>query len=114
MAMVSLLSGLEAYITSFISRFSVGPRARHSLSVSSQAYFMAPAKCSNIAVVGAGVVGLSTALCIQKSIKNVSVTVIADKFIEETLSFGAGGFLRPDENIAPDYATSRCGKLERL
>ncbi|XP_064466628.1 D-aspartate oxidase-like [Ornithodoros turicata] len=62
---------------------------------------------SRIAVVGAGIVGLSTALCMQENIPNISVTVIADKFIEDTLSYGAGGFIRPDENIGPSYSTTR-------
>lgn len=56
---------------------------------------------TRVAVVGAGVVGLSTALCIQKNIPGCSVTVVADRFIEDTLSFGAAGFFRPDENIGP-------------
>uniref|UniRef100_A0A6B0U8A5 Putative secreted protein n=1 Tax=Ixodes ricinus TaxID=34613 RepID=A0A6B0U8A5_IXORI len=61
-----------------------------------------------IAVLGAGVVGLSTALCLQRTIPKVSVTVIADQFIEDTLSFGAGGFFRPDLNIGPTYDVTRC------
>ncbi|KAG0416462.1 hypothetical protein HPB47_006361, partial [Ixodes persulcatus] len=60
-----------------------------------------------IAVLGAGVVGLSTALCLQRTIPKVSVTVIADQFIEDTLSFGAGGFFRPDLNIGPTYDVTR-------
>uniref|UniRef100_A0A2C9JIR5 FAD dependent oxidoreductase domain-containing protein n=1 Tax=Biomphalaria glabrata TaxID=6526 RepID=A0A2C9JIR5_BIOGL len=48
-----------------------------------------------IAVVGAGAVGLSTAVNIQKSIPNAKVTIIADKFGKDTTSNGAGGFFRP-------------------
>uniref|UniRef100_A0A224YR75 D-aspartate oxidase n=1 Tax=Rhipicephalus zambeziensis TaxID=60191 RepID=A0A224YR75_9ACAR len=62
---------------------------------------------SRVAVIGAGVVGLSTALCIQNSIPGTSVTVIADRFIQDTLSFGAAGFFRPDENIGPTLGITR-------
>lgn len=48
-----------------------------------------------VAVVGAGVVGLSTALCISKSIPRCSVTVISDKFTPDTTSDVAAGILIP-------------------
>lgn len=54
-----------------------------------------------IAVIGAGVVGLSTAMNIIDSIPFVSVTVIADKFNTETTSDGAGGLFRPNYNTTP-------------
>jgi glycine/D-amino acid oxidase-like deaminating enzyme len=38
----------------------------------------------NIAVLGAGVVGLSTAINIKRNIAHANVTVIADKFLSET------------------------------
>lgn len=62
---------------------------------------------AQVAVVGAGVIGLSTALCVQKSIPGCSVTLFADRFIEDTLSFGAAGFFRPDENIGPSLDVTR-------
>ncbi|XP_037529311.1 D-aspartate oxidase isoform X1 [Rhipicephalus sanguineus] len=62
---------------------------------------------SRVAVIGAGVVGLSTALCIQNNIPGTPVTVIADRFIQDTLSFGAAGFFRPDENIGPTLGITR-------
>ncbi|XP_046578287.1 D-aspartate oxidase-like [Haliotis rubra] len=51
-----------------------------------------------VAVVGAGVVGLSTAINILENVPGVDVTVIADKFEEETTSSGAGGHFRPNLN----------------
>ncbi|XP_022250332.1 D-aspartate oxidase-like [Limulus polyphemus] len=54
-----------------------------------------------VVVIGAGVVGLSTALCIQEIMPGVELTVIADKFENDTLSSGAGGLFRPDDNIGP-------------
>ena len=50
----------------------------------------------NIAVIGAGVVGLSTAVNLQNHLGNeCHVTVIADKFFEETTSYGAAGIFKP-------------------
>ncbi|XP_055981214.1 D-aspartate oxidase [Sorex fumeus] len=48
-----------------------------------------------IAVVGAGVVGLSTALCISRMVPRCSVTVISDKFTPHTTSDVAAGMLIP-------------------
>ncbi|ESO87796.1 hypothetical protein LOTGIDRAFT_166093 [Lottia gigantea] len=49
----------------------------------------------NIAVIGAGIIGLSTAVNIQNRLPNATVTVIADKFEKDTTSYGAGGLIRP-------------------
>lgn len=68
---------------------------------------MAPSG-KRVAVVGAGVVGLNTALEVQRKHPELEVTVIADKFNGETLSDGAAGLLRPDTYIfGPDLDTSR-------
>lgn len=48
-----------------------------------------------IAVVGAGVVGLSTAVCIAQLVPQCSVTVISDKFTPDTTSDVAAGILIP-------------------
>ncbi|XP_019501877.1 PREDICTED: D-aspartate oxidase isoform X3 [Hipposideros armiger] len=48
-----------------------------------------------IAVVGAGVMGLSTALCISKLVPQCSITVISDKFSPDTTSDVAPGILIP-------------------
>lgn len=48
-----------------------------------------------VAVVGAGVVGLTVARLVQQYLKNANVTVIADKFQQDTTSFVAAGFFRP-------------------
>ncbi|XP_050395748.1 D-aspartate oxidase isoform X1 [Patella vulgata] len=48
-----------------------------------------------IAVIGAGVVGLSTAINIQELIPTATVTLFADKFEKDTTSWGAGGLFRP-------------------
>jgi D-aspartate oxidase len=52
-----------------------------------------------IVVVGAGIVGLSTAVCLQETLQSIDVTIVADKLLQETLSFGAGGLFRPEANI---------------
>lgn len=49
-----------------------------------------------VAVVGAGAVGLTTAINIQKILPKCAVTIIADKFTTETTSHGAGGLFRPN------------------
>nr|XP_054413981.1 D-aspartate oxidase isoform X4 [Pongo abelii] len=50
---------------------------------------------ARIAVVGAGVVGLSTAVCISKLVPRCSVAVISDKFTPDTTSDVAAGMLIP-------------------
>lgn len=52
-----------------------------------------------VVVVGAGVIGLTTAVSIQQSIPNVDVTIVADKFGDETTSHVAAGIFRP--HISP-------------
>ena len=47
------------------------------------------------AVVGAGVVGLTTAVQLQQMYPSASVTIIADKFMKETTSIGAAGIFHP-------------------
>lgn len=39
-----------------------------------------------VAVIGAGVVGMSTAVILQERIQQVDVTVIAEDFLEKTVS----------------------------
>ncbi|RUS86649.1 hypothetical protein EGW08_005598, partial [Elysia chlorotica] len=55
----------------------------------------------NIAVIGAGAVGLSAALAVQQKINNAKVTLIADRFDEKTTSWGAGGLFRLDLDSCP-------------
>ena len=56
---------------------------------------------SRIAVIGAGVVGLSTAVLIQQHMPGVDVTIIADKFDKDTTSDGAAGIFRPTISMTP-------------
>lgn len=51
-------------------------------------------------VIGAGIVGLTTALELQKEFPNARVTIIADKFETETTSYVAAGIFRPGTNFA--------------
>ncbi|KAM6185709.1 D-aspartate oxidase [Rhynchocyon petersi] len=48
-----------------------------------------------VAVVGAGVIGLSTALCISKLVPGSSITILSDKFTPNTTSDVAAGMLIP-------------------
>lgn len=52
-----------------------------------------------IAIIGAGVVGLSTALCIKLQHPSLGLTIIAERFLEDTTSDGAGGLFRPDDRF---------------
>jgi len=52
-----------------------------------------------VAVVGAGAVGLSTALCIKLKYPSLPLTIIADRFLDATTSDGAGGLFRPDQRF---------------
>ncbi|CAH6778250.1 Ddo [Phodopus roborovskii] len=59
-----------------------------------------------IAVVGAGVIGLSTAMCISQLVPRCSVTVLSDKFTPETTSNVAAGMLIPHR-----YPVGRCSSM---
>ncbi|XP_003978580.2 D-aspartate oxidase [Takifugu rubripes] len=58
-----------------------------------------------VGVVGAGVVGLSTAVCIAEALPFCSVTVLAEKFSPDTTSDGAAGILFA--NSFPDIPLER-------
>lgn len=66
-----------------------------------------------VGVIGAGAVGLSSAVNVQKLIPHAKVTIVADKFGKETTSNGAGGIFRPylshfaglDEGIVRQWVT---------
>lgn len=60
----------------------------------------------NIAVLGAGVVGLTTAIELKKQFRDVAVDVIAEKFNTNTTSSVAAGIFRP--------GTSFCGPTEEI
>ena len=49
----------------------------------------------SICVVGAGIVGLTTAIQLQNEFPQSKITIIADKFDADTTSFGAAGVFRP-------------------
>ncbi|XP_018329807.1 D-aspartate oxidase-like [Agrilus planipennis] len=48
-----------------------------------------------VGIIGAGVVGLTTALELKNQIRNAEVTIIADKFHRDTTSYVAAGLFRP-------------------
>lgn len=52
-------------------------------------------KAPNIVVIGAGIVGLSLAKILQEKLPAAKITVIADKFEQETVSCVAAGIFRP-------------------
>ena len=62
-----------------------------------------------VGVIGAGVIGLSTALNLQRELPGCSVTVMADRFETDTTSDGAAGIVRPSAELLDglDVRTSR-------
>lgn len=54
-----------------------------------------------ICVLGAGVVGLSTAYRLTELCSSADVTIIAKEFNNSTTSDGAGGLFRPDNRFMP-------------
>ncbi|CAF4555079.1 unnamed protein product [Rotaria socialis] len=56
---------------------------------------------TRVCVIGAGAVGLSTASCIKSQYPSLSLTIIADRFLDATTSDGAGGLFRPDDRFVP-------------
>uniref|UniRef100_A0AAG5D4W0 FAD dependent oxidoreductase domain-containing protein n=1 Tax=Anopheles atroparvus TaxID=41427 RepID=A0AAG5D4W0_ANOAO len=53
-----------------------------------------------VCVVGAGVVGLTTATELQRQLRNASVTVLADRFEQDTCSDVAAGLFRPSSSFS--------------
>lgn len=53
-----------------------------------------------IAVVGAGVCGLTTALELQSEYPNANVSILADKFYKDTTSYVAAGIFRPGTSFS--------------
>ncbi|KAJ8316619.1 hypothetical protein KUTeg_005813 [Tegillarca granosa] len=48
-----------------------------------------------VCVIGAGIIGLTSALTIQENVPEVEVTIVADTFTPNTTSDGSGGFWQP-------------------
>ncbi|KAJ8942006.1 hypothetical protein NQ314_010235 [Rhamnusium bicolor] len=53
-----------------------------------------------VAVVGAGVIGITTAVELQKQFRNANITIIADKFNTSTTSYVAAGLFRPGTSFS--------------
>lgn len=47
-----------------------------------------------IGVVGSGIVGLTTAIELQKEYRNAQISILADKFDKDTVSYVAAGIFR--------------------
>lgn len=54
----------------------------------------------NIGIIGSGVVGLTTALELQKEFPNERITIIANKFDKDTTSHVAAGIFRPGTSFS--------------
>lgn len=59
-------------------------------------------------VLGAGVVGITTGLELQKQFPGAKVTILADKFDKDTTSDGAAGLFRPGTSfMGPNEVITR-------
>lgn len=69
-----------------------------------------------VAVVGAGVVGVHAALELQRELgASADVSLLADKFNEETTGHGAAGFIFAAPYFAgPSRELTRCGTRRQL
>jgi D-aspartate oxidase len=47
-----------------------------------------------IVIIGSGIVGLTTGLELQKEYRNAQISIIADKFNKDTVSYVAAGIFR--------------------
>jgi len=50
---------------------------------------------TRVCVIGAGIIGLSTAYRLQEALPDVDVTVISEEFSPNTTADGSAGFWRP-------------------
>lgn len=53
----------------------------------------------HFAIIGAGVIGLNTALQLQQEFPNAAVTILADRFTVDTTSDVAAGIFRPSSSF---------------
>lgn len=53
-----------------------------------------------VGVLGAGIVGMTSALELSNTFPSCQVTVIADKFNQDTTSDGAAGIFRPGTSFS--------------
>lgn len=58
-------------------------------------------KTRNIAILGAGIIGLSTADYLVELKLKANITILSKSFLEDTTSDGAGGIFRPDDRHLP-------------
>ncbi|XP_047531842.1 D-aspartate oxidase [Vanessa atalanta] len=52
-------------------------------------------KSSRIAIIGAGVVGMTVAKILQRDLRNANISILADAFTQDTVSCVAAGIFRP-------------------
>ncbi|KAK3086676.1 hypothetical protein FSP39_021793 [Pinctada imbricata] len=63
-----------------------------------------------VAVLGAGIVGVSTAINVQKKFPAAKVRLISDRFDQDTTSWGAGGVFVPEAVLIHGLSTERLRK----
>lgn len=53
-----------------------------------------------IVVVGAGIIGLTTALELQKTFRHAQIEIVANELCENTTSYVAAGIFRPSSSFS--------------
>ena len=53
------------------------------------------ARRARVCVIGAGIIGLSTAYRLQETLQNVDITIVSEQFSPITTGDGSAGFWRP-------------------
>lgn len=72
-------------------------------------------KAKNIAILGAGIIGLCTAERLVELKLRANITILSKSFLQETTSDGAGGIFRPDDKHLPGCSDNliRLSNLKR-
>lgn len=86
-----------------LARGILGVCVAHPVSCSNKygAGSLRDVRMVRIVVLGAGMVGLSTAVNVQEAVPEAKVTIMADKFDHDTTSSGAGGIFEPTVQAVP-------------
>lgn len=66
-------------------------------------------------IVGSGIIGLTTALELQETFPNAKVTILADRFNEDTTSYVAAGIFRPGTSfMGPTHEITQLVELSKI
>ena len=64
---------------------------RASMRSKGRSVIIMEARSKNVAIIGAGICGVSTAICLQEADPSLQLTIVAEKFSPDLTSDGAAG-----------------------